>query len=89
MTKRGDKEKKKTKKDKHGHSFNGLTIIQKKIMKLVIEKNRTLTQIQVQDELKIPRAFVAFVSRNVRSFELMGLIEKDKSGISNMIRLKE
>lgn len=67
-------------------SFKGLSDRQKKIMDLLIKKNRPLSQSIIQKELDIPKAAV---SRNINSLELKGLIEKEKMGISNLIRLKK
>ena len=67
-------------------SFKGLSDRQKKIMDLLIKKNRPLSQSIIQKELDIPKAAV---SRNINSLELKGLIEKEKIGMSNLIRLKK
>ena len=66
--------------------LRGLTTRQKKIMKLLMESNNTLTQSDIQKELNMPKAAV---SRNVSSLELKGHIEKEKVGMSNFIRLKK
>ena len=55
-------------------------------MRLLIEKKRPLTQTVIQKELNIPKAAV---SRNISSLELKGLVEKEKIGMSNLIRLKK
>jgi len=85
-----DKQKKQTfiKKTKNDEEINlrGLNNRQKKIIKLLIERKRPLTQTEMQRELNIPKAAV---SRNIRSLELKGLIEKEQIGISNLIRLKK
>ena len=68
------------------YNFRGLNDRQKKIMKLLIDSKRPLTQTDIQKELEIPKAAV---SRNIRGLELKGLIEKEKIGMSNLIRLKK
>ncbi len=80
-----------TDKNKSSDSFDddslkGLNMRQKDIMKILIESEVPLTQTDIQKELGIPKASV---SRNVRRLELKGLIEKEKLGMSNVIRLKE
>ena len=69
-----------------GYNFRGLTDRQKQIMELLIETNRPLTQVEIEKELNIPKAAV---SRNVHSLEIKGLIEIEKVGMSNLIRLKK
>ncbi len=69
-----------------GYSFRGLTDRQKQIMELLIEAKRPLTQVEIEKELDIPKAAV---SRNVHSLEIKGLIEIEKIGMSNLIRLKK
>ena len=69
-----------------GISFKGLTDRQKDIVKLLIEANRALTQMEIQKELDMPKAAV---SRNVHSLEIKGLIEIEKVGMSNLVRLKK
>jgi len=66
--------------------FRGLSDRQKKIMDLLIDKNRPLSQTTIQKELDIPKAAV---SRNISSLELKGLVEKENIGMSNLIRLKK
>jgi uncharacterized membrane protein len=68
------------------YNFKGLTERQKQIMQLLIDADRPLTQVEIERELKIPKAAV---SRNVHSLELKSLIEIEKSGMSNLIRLKK
>jgi len=68
------------------YDFRGLSSRQKKIMKLLIDSNRPLTQADIQKELDIPKAAV---SRNIHSLEIKGLIEIEKIGMSNLIRLKK
>ena len=68
------------------NSLKGLNRRQKDIMRLLIESEIPMTQTEIQKELGIPKASV---SRNVRRLELKGLIEKEKLGMSNIIRLKE
>jgi len=66
--------------------FRGLSDRQKKIMDLLITKNRPLSQTAIQKELNIPKAAV---SRNISSLALKGLVEKENIGMSNLIRLKK
>jgi len=66
--------------------FRGLSDRQKKIMDLLIKKNRPLSQTIIQKELNIPKAAV---SRNISSLELKGFVEKENIGMSNLIRLKK
>ena len=68
------------------YDFKGLNERQKKIINLLLERKRPLTQTDIQKELKIPKAAV---SRNIRGLELKGLIEKENIGMSNLIRLKK
>jgi len=68
------------------HSFKGLTDRQKDIVQLLINVKRPLTQVDIQKELDMPKAAV---SRNVHSLEIKGLIEIEKIGMSNLIRLKK
>lgn len=67
-------------------SLKGLNSRQKRIMRLLQESAVPLTQTDIQKELGIPKASV---SRNIRRLELKGLIEKEKMGMSNIIRLKK
>jgi len=73
-------------KEKNGVSFKGLNSRQKDIMQLLIKSGSGLTQTEIQKELGIPKASV---SRNVRRLELKGLVEKEKIGMSNIIRVKK
>jgi uncharacterized membrane protein len=73
-------------KEIHGFNLNGLTKRQKKIMELLIERNRPLTQTEIQQELKFPKAAI---SRNIHSLEIKGLIEIEKIGMSNLIKVKK
>jgi uncharacterized membrane protein len=66
--------------------LKGLTTRQKKIINLLKDTKRPLTQSDIQKELAMPKAAV---SRNIASLELKGLIEKEKVGMSNFIRLKK
>lgn len=68
------------------YDLEGLNERQKKIINLLLERKRPLTQTDIQKELKIPKAAV---SRNIRGLELKGLIEKENIGMSNLIRLKK
>jgi uncharacterized membrane protein len=80
-------EKPKIEKTKpNDNNFKGLNQRQKEIMNLLIDKNTPLTQTEIQRELNIPKAAV---SRNIRSLELKGLIEKEQIGMSNLIRIKK
>jgi len=75
-------------KTEDGQEINlkGLNDRQKKIVKLLIESKRSLTQTEIQRKLDIPKAAV---SRNIRGLEIKGLIEKEQIGMSNLIRLKK
>lgn len=68
------------------YSFKGLKQRQKQIMKLLIDRKTPLTQTDIQKELNIPKSAI---SRNIRSLELKGLIEKEQIGMSNLIKLKK
>ncbi|KYK23818.1 hypothetical protein AYK24_00880 [Thermoplasmatales archaeon SG8-52-4] len=66
--------------------FKGLTDRQKQIMKVLNEHSETLTQTRIEKILNMPKAAV---SRNIHSLEHKGLIEIEKVGMSNFIRLKK
>jgi len=68
------------------YNLKGLSERQRKIMKLLIEQKRPLTQTDIQKELKMPKAAV---SRNIRTLERKRLIEKEQIGMSNLITLKK
>ena len=68
------------------YNLSGLSARQKEIMKILIDKKRPLTQTEIQNELHIPKAAV---SRNINSLERKDLVEREKSGMSNLIRLKK
>jgi len=68
------------------YNFKGLSERQKEIAQLLINTKRPLTQVEIQKELDMPKAAV---SRNVHSLEIKGLIEIEKIGMSNLIRLKK
>jgi len=68
------------------NNLKGLTERQKKIMELLITVNRAMTQKEIQDELEIPKAAV---SRNLLALEIKDLIEKEKIGMSNLIKIKK
>lgn len=72
--------------DTSEYNFRGLTDRQKEIMNYLINQKRALTQTEIQKELNIPKAAV---SRNIHSLELKGLIDIEKVGMSNLIRLKK
>lgn len=72
--------------EKIDYNFKGLSGRQIKIMKLLIDSEKPLTQRDIQKELDMPKAAV---SRNVHSLELKGLIEIEKIGMSNLIRIKK
>ena len=81
------KEKPKINRSKdNNYNFKGLNNRQKEIMHLLIEKNTSMTQTEIQKELNIPKAAV---SRNIRGLEIKGLIEKEQIGMSNLIRIKK
>ncbi len=67
-------------------NLKGLNERQKKIIQLLKETDRAMTQTDIQKELKIPKAAV---SRNILGLERKGLIEKEQIGMSNLIRLKK
>jgi hypothetical protein len=66
--------------------IKGLTDRQKKIMKLLGESPKPLTQTAIEKELDMPKAAV---SRNIHSLEQKGLIEIEKVGMSNFIHIKK
>lgn len=66
--------------------FKGLNSRQKDIVKLLLESDNPLTQGDIQKELDIPKAAV---SRNIHSLEVKGVVEIEKMGMSNLIRLKK
>jgi len=68
------------------YSSKGLSERQKEIVQLLIDTKRPLTQVEIQKELDMPKAAV---SRNVHSLEIKDLIEIEKLGMSNLIRLKK
>lgn len=68
------------------YSFRGLTDRQKQIMQFLIDQNRAVTQVEIQNELNIPKAAV---SRNVHALEIKDLVEIEKVGMSNLVRLKK
>ena len=72
--------------DDNKHYHEGLSDRQKKIIDLLIVRNRPLTQTEIQKDLDIPKAAV---SRNINALELKGLVEREKIGMSNLIRLKK
>jgi len=72
--------------DYKDYNLKGLNERQKEIIKLLIDRKRPLTQSDIQKELGIPKAAI---SRNIHGLELKGLIEKEKIGMSNLIRLKK
>ena len=72
--------------DEGEYSFRGLTDRQKDIVQLLIKVKRPLTQVEIEKELDMPKAAV---SRNVHSLEIKGLIEIEKIGMSNLVRLKK
>ena len=73
-------------KDGIEHNLSGLSNRQKSIMELLIKRNRPLTQTEIQQELKMPKAAV---SRNIHSLEIKGLVEIEKIGMSNLIKIKK
>lgn len=84
--KRDDTKSKKKKASKVEYDLKGLNSRQKDIIRLLNSKKRPLTQTEIQKELDIPKAAV---SRNIHSLEIKGLIEIEKTGMSNLIRLKK
>jgi len=71
---------------KINNEFKGLNKRQKDIMTLLIKSKRPLTQSEIKKELKLPKSAV---SRNIHSLEIKGLIEIEKIGMSNLIRIKK
>lgn len=67
-------------------NLKGLTHRQKQIMELLMAKSKPLTQTEIEEELKLPKSSV---SRNIRTLEMKGLIEKEKTGMSNKICIKQ
>lgn len=75
------------KKEEHKQvSTKGLTYRQKQIVELLISRDKPLTQTEIEEELKIPKSSI---SRNIRTLELKGVIEKERTGMSNKIALKQ
>jgi len=74
------------KSKKEEFNIMGLTARQKSIVKVLMQENKPLTQAKIQSLLKLPKASV---SRNIHSLELKGIIEKEKIGMSNLIKLKK
>ena len=68
------------------NQLRGLNERQKKILALLQESKIAMTQTDIQRELDMPKASV---SRNIRRLELKGLVEKERIGMSNLIRLKK
>ncbi len=68
------------------YNLKGLNNRQKEIMKIIIDNNKPITQAEIQKTLNIPKAAV---SRNIHSLEIKGIIEIEKIGMSNLIRLKK
>lgn len=71
---------------KNDEYMKGLSERQKEIMKLLLDSKVTLTQTDIEKKLHIPKAAV---SRNIHSLELKGLIEIEKIGMSNFIKVKK
>lgn len=76
----------KSKKEEINYNLDGLTARQKKIMAFLIEKNKPMIQAEIEKELNLPKSSV---SRNIKSLELKGKIEKERAGMSNIIRIRE
>lgn len=74
----------KTKKEEF--NMTGLSSRQKSIVKVILQENKPITQSKIQSLLKLPKASV---SRNIHSLELKGIIEKERTGMSNIIKLKK
>jgi uncharacterized membrane protein len=66
--------------------FKGLSARQKQIVRILFNEKKPLTQGQLMEKMKIPKASI---SRNLKTLELKGVIEKEKAGMSNIIRLKK
>ncbi len=84
--KRDNTKSEKKKASKIEYDLRGLNSRQKDIIRLLDNKKRPLTQTEIQKELDIPKAAV---SRNIHSLEIKDLIEIEKIGMSNLIRLKK
>lgn len=52
----------------------------------LLEENKHLTQKQIEEMMKIPKSSV---SRNIRTLELKGVIEKDRIGQTNYIHIRK
>jgi len=83
---RAKKTKPKESKKEEMPELRGLSTRQKQIVKILFNEKKPLTQSQLMEKIKIPKASV---SRNLRTLELKGVIEKEKAGMSNIIRLKK
>jgi len=81
-----DKKSKSFNDNKSEFNFKGLNKRQKNIVNLLVKSKRALTQKEIQKELGLPKASV---SRNIHSLEVKGIVEIEKSGMSNLIRLKK
>jgi len=71
--------------EKSRYNISDLTTRQKEIMQILLSEDRAFTQKELQDTLSLPKSSV---SRNIHSLELRGYIELEKTGMSNLIRLK-
>jgi uncharacterized membrane protein len=66
--------------------LKGLTERQKQIMKVLNESSEPLTQTRIKKILNMPNSAV---SRNIHSLERKGLIEIEKAGMTNFVRVKK
>ena len=66
--------------------LKGLTERQKQIMKVLNESSEPLTQTRIKKILNMPNSAV---SRNIHSLERKGLIEIEKAGMANFVRVKK
>ena len=69
-----------------GYDLGALTARQKKIMGYLINAGKPVTQGELERRLGLPKASL---SRNLVSLEAKGLLQKEKAGMSNIIRLKK
>ncbi len=72
-------------KEKETYKLKGLTARQKQIAELLIKAQKPMTQSEIKDTLKLPKASI---SRNIKSMELKGTIEVEKAGMTRIIKMK-
>lgn len=69
----------------HDMIIENLPERQQAILDLLKQANKPVTQKYIEQQLKLPKSSI---SRNIKSLELKGLIEKEELGMSNKIQLK-